>query len=87
MADSLRDQLIAAGYEAPKKEQKNKPRPQDNAKGNKKPARKGKKPVAKNRSGPAARHNSGKRQADSQSADALKAVSYTHLTLPTTPYV
>ena len=74
MADSLRDQLIAAGYEAPKKEKKNKPRPQDNAKGNKKPAHKGKKPVAKNRSGPAARHNSGKRQADSQSADALKAI-------------
>lgn len=75
MADSLRDQLIAAGYEAPKKEQKRKPRPQDNAKGNnKKPARKGKKPAAKNRSGPTDRQNSAKRHADSQSAEALKAI-------------
>lgn len=32
MADSLRDQLIAAGYEAPKKEEKRKPRPSAKAK-------------------------------------------------------
>lgn len=32
MADSLRDQLIAAGYDAPKKEVKRKPRPHDNKK-------------------------------------------------------
>ena len=74
MADSLRDQLIAAGYEAPKKEQKRKPRPQDNGKGNKKPARKGKKPPAKNRPGPADRQHSAKRHTDGQSAEALKAI-------------
>lgn len=39
MADSLRDQLIAAGYDAPKKEDKRKPRGNNNAAG-KKPGRK-----------------------------------------------
>lgn len=82
MADSLRDQLIAAGYEAPKKEQKRKPRPQDHAKGKNKPNRKGKKSTAHKRPGQStgqspnrsAGNKTGQRQADNQSAEALKAI-------------
>ena len=80
MADSLRDQLIAAGYEAPKKEAKRKPRPQES----KKSHPKGKKSGDKSRSRPKP-HNptgvTGKGQSQRgpnkgavQSAEALKAI-------------
>lgn len=82
MADSLRDQLIAAGYDAPKKEQKRKPRPQDNAKGKKKPARRGKKTATRHNPGQAPGQKPGQkpgqprgnRHADGQSAEALAAI-------------
>lgn len=49
MADSLRDQLIAAGYEAPKKEAKRKPRPQDNKKNHPKGKKSGDKHKARSK--------------------------------------
>lgn len=83
MADSLRDQLIAAGYEAPKKEEKRKPRPGSNAKDKtghrnkpgKKPGNKpGNKPGGSNKTNkPAGKHSSG--SGNSQRNNKGKAVA------------
>lgn len=82
MADSLRDQLIAAGYEAPKKEEKRKPRPHDNKKNHPKGKKSGDKSKArqKHQSKPAnsANRKPGNNAANkgnaTHSAEALQAI-------------